>query len=57
MPLDELWTTAGPTGHIRLRHLNVVEVGSLLKTFPDLRLVEARIAEELQWYPRGDDTF
>ncbi|MCW1925870.1 hypothetical protein OKA05_25145 [Luteolibacter arcticus] len=57
MPLEELWTIAGRTGHVRLRHLTGSEVESLLKTFPDLRLVEAQLAAELRWYPRGDYGF
>jgi len=57
MPLEELWTPAGPTHHVCLRHLSPNEVESLLKDVPDLSLVEARIAEELRWYSRGDYRF
>ncbi len=57
IPLEQLWTTTGPTAHVCLRHLSPNEVESLLKVDPDLRLVEARIAEELRWYPRGDYRF
>ena len=57
IPLEQLWTSEGPTNHTPLRDLSPDEVESLLKTTPDLRLVEARIAEELRWHPRGDYRF
>lgn len=57
IPLEQLWTPEGPANHILLRHLSPDDVESLLKTTPNLRLVEARIAEELRWYPRGDYKF
>ena len=57
MPLDQLWTIAGPTPHTRQRSLSPDEVSSLLKTYPDLRLVEAQIGADLRWYDRGDYGF
>lgn len=57
IPLEQLWNPAGPTAHIRLRHLSPDDVECLLKAVPDLHLVEARIAEELRWYPRSDYRF
>jgi hypothetical protein len=57
MPVEELWSMAGSTRHLRLRSLTTDDVEPLLKAFPDLRLVEARIGEELRWYPHGDYGF
>jgi hypothetical protein len=57
IPLEELWTASGRTGHVCQRFLSPDEVESLLRGIPDLQLVEARISEELRWYPRGDYGF
>ena len=56
-PLDELWTENGPLHNKRQRYISSTEVEILLKQSPDITLVEARVAEPLQWHPRGDYSF
>lgn len=57
MPLEQLFTEAGPTSHVRGESLPLAKVEAMLGSSREYRLVEACMDAPLRWWARGDYDF